>query len=141
MESIWTCWRIRISVGCACLYVNSEARIKTPTGAPYGHLMDLRRELKELEANLRCYEDLIKSHDKHVEEATQKILEAKEVLRRVLHRYDIAPVLIQQTKMRIKAMKVQVSSINFRPDTVDPRFKRLLALKAKLRELENDLGL
>lgn len=98
-----------------------------------------RQELRELEANLRCYEDLIKRHNVHVEEATNKIIEAKQVLQNILDHRDKAPLLIQQTQIRIKAVKVKVSGVHFIVQKADPKVKRLLALREKLKNLEKEL--
>lgn len=100
---------------------------------------DLRRELKDLRANLTYYKDLIESHSEHVEEAGQKITDARKILQDILDRRDKAPLLIKQTEIRIKAMTTQVSSINFRPEQVDPRLKKIQILRERLRLLEEEL--
>ncbi len=102
---------------------------------------DLQRELKTLKANLLYYEDLIVSHDAHVKKAASVISEAKKILTDILKDRDQAPLLIKQTQTRIKAMTVQVSQLKWTPMKVDPKITRLLALKEKMRKLEEELGI
>lgn len=94
--------------------------------------MNSRQELKIAKANLLYFQDLIDSHNQHVEEAAQKIANAKKELQTVLDRRDKAPELIRNAIQRITDLEKE-------PAPVDPRLPKLLALREKLRALEEEL--
>lgn len=101
---------------------------------------DVKKELSVLQSNLRCYQYLIDEHDKHVEEAAQNIRIAKVELQNILDQRERAPKLVADTKKRITILEIAMK----RDPTIlkfDPKVKKLLILKQKLRDLEKEMGI
>lgn len=101
---------------------------------------DVKKELFDLQANLKYYQYLIDGHDKQVEEAAQNVRIAKVELQSILDRREQAPKLVADTKKRITILEIAMK----RDPTIlkfDPKVKKLLILKQKLRDLEKEMGI
>lgn len=101
-------------------------------------LDDSKAELRHLKGALLYYESLISQHDKSVEEAAQKVTQAKADLAEILKKREEAPAIIESYRKRIKQTKIKVSC---KPIAVDPNLAKVLRLREKLRQLEQDLSI
>lgn len=107
---------------------------------PQQPLDDPKETLFNLRGLRNYYLAVISDHEERVEAAAQKIANAKKELEKVLSDRDKAPKDLKEVDRRIIIAEAEA---NTKEETIkiDPKLKRLIVMRKKLRELEQELEL
>ena len=102
-------------------------------------LDDPKETLFNLRGQRLYYQTVINDHEKKIEEAAQSIAKARKELEKVLQDRDEAPENLKQVERRIIIAEAEA---NTKEETVkiDPNLKKLILLRKKLKELEQQLN-
>ena len=102
-------------------------------------LDDPKENLFNLRGLRNYYKAVINDHEERIEEAAQEIGKAKKALEKVLKDRDEAPENLKKVERRIIISEAEAKT---KEETIriDPKLKRLILIRKKLRELEQELN-